>query len=134
MNRRSFFNFLGSAVIGTVIALKLPDSIAPLNKFISNSGVITYEKLLEAYNRCKNQFGEPSSIIVSRKNYNKLTEFIRPEVKFTEAQIDSCNAEHLTFRNAVIQSPVGIGIQPIADDEIALIPNGWFHAKKYDFV
>lgn len=30
MNRRKFFNFLGSAVIGTVIALKLPDSLIPI--------------------------------------------------------------------------------------------------------
>lgn len=31
MNRRKFFNLLGSAVIGTVIALKIPESIAPIN-------------------------------------------------------------------------------------------------------
>lgn len=30
MNRRKFFNMLGSAVIGTVIALKIPENIAPI--------------------------------------------------------------------------------------------------------
>lgn len=40
MNRRKFFNLLGSAVIGTVIALKIPESIAPINIFGEASGGI----------------------------------------------------------------------------------------------
>lgn len=38
MNRRKFFNLLGSAVIGTIIALKIPDSIAPINLFDEPNG------------------------------------------------------------------------------------------------
>lgn len=33
MNRRKLLNFLASATVGTIIALKLPNTIAPINEF-----------------------------------------------------------------------------------------------------
>lgn len=49
MNRRSFFNFLGSAVIGIVITLKLPDSIAPIKIDVEkcNNGMEAIFKLID---------------------------------------------------------------------------------------
>lgn len=39
MNRRNFFNKLGAAILGTAIALELPDSLVPksLELIISNT-------------------------------------------------------------------------------------------------
>src|SRR5215204_883993 len=47
LNRRRFFNILGSAVIGTAIALKLPESIIAGAPSIANG--VSYHKLLRAY-------------------------------------------------------------------------------------
>lgn len=49
MNRRTFFNFLGSATLGTIIALKLPDTIAPIFKEAKAAIIEIYPKLIEDF-------------------------------------------------------------------------------------
>ncbi len=126
MNRRKFFNFLGSAVIGTVIALKLPDAIAPLNNLIRERG-ISFQALYEAYQDCVNKIGEPTSIVISKKNYERIHQMFEPQYRF-----DNAEAQHLVFQNAIIQSIDSVAVE---EDEFIVFAGKYRnHAKKYSFV
>lgn len=63
MNRRKFFNMLGAATLGTIIALKIPETIAPINNWI-NKPKITFAALYKAYNNCRVGNLEPKEILL----------------------------------------------------------------------
>jgi hypothetical protein len=130
MNRRSFFNFLDSAVIGTVIALKLPDSIAPLNNLIKQPK-ITFSAVMEAYNDCREKYGEPRMILLKKKTYTEFLELAKPELKSTKEQTDKAEGEYLRFRNAVV---LPTDDSSVGETELRLIPTKHFHAKRYEYV
>jgi hypothetical protein len=65
LNRRTFFKSIGAAVLGTAIALRLPDSIVPILDIVKTR--ITYNALREAYINCMRGSNEPNLIIVSDK-------------------------------------------------------------------
>jgi hypothetical protein len=83
MNRRSFLKFLSSATIGATVAYSFPEIIVPKNiklikevedtKNLASSGVLTWRKLEEAFNRMKeNMYKEPDIIIVNKRFCNYI--------------------------------------------------------------
>jgi hypothetical protein len=69
MFRRTFFKSLGAAILGTAIALKLPDNLVPQGPKLPDvnpNGVITWSMLEKAYNDCKNRSPEPNIIMVPK--------------------------------------------------------------------
>lgn len=84
MNRRKFINFLGSAIIGTAIALNLPETIAPVKEAITWSknnfsywdnainpnacaGPITFSMMEKAYKKAIEGNAEPQYIYLPQK-------------------------------------------------------------------
>lgn len=63
MIRRTFLNAIGGAIIGTAIALRLPDVIAPLNHLCERPK-ITYKAMMDAYNLALETCGEPHTMLV----------------------------------------------------------------------
>lgn len=70
MNRRRFFQSLGAAVLGTAIALKIPEALIPQRPNLpdtTSSGVITWSMLEKAFNDIKNRGREPNIVIVPKR-------------------------------------------------------------------
>lgn len=129
MNRRGFLNTLNAAIIGTVIALKIPESLVPLNKMIREPE-ITFSALNEAYDDCREKFGEPQEIVLHEKAYDDLVKRvgIRPS---KQSDIDNADSGYLTFRKAYVRSHNGTGH---GEDLIVIRPDGKPHSKRYHFV
>lgn len=69
ITRRGFFGLLGKAVIGTALALKLPDSIIPIPIIDKDiKGALTYQMLLDAYNSVmKGSLMKPDLIVTNKE-------------------------------------------------------------------
>lgn len=78
LNRRSFFKSLGAAVLGTAIALRLPDSIIPITKIPEPNKVPvpTFKQLNELYESCRQYGEEPEYIIFSVDMLNAVEDMI----------------------------------------------------------
>jgi hypothetical protein len=75
LNRRSFFKAIGKAVLGTAIALKIPDSIIPQTILPEpiKQNVVTFKQLNDLYNKCINEGNNPPRhIYVSSDMFNAL--------------------------------------------------------------
>jgi hypothetical protein len=76
LNRRKFFKTFGSAILGTAIALKIPDCIIPnipIPKRPEN--VLTWSILNDAYNRLKESMGDsPVYILVSKERFREIND------------------------------------------------------------
>lgn len=82
MNRRNFFNFLGAATLGTIIALKLPDTIAPI-KLCVEKPRITFQALQEAYYDATNKGGvNPFKIILNPKDFLDAWNLAKKQMRF----------------------------------------------------
>ena len=77
MIRRTFLQTLGVAVLGTIIALKLPETIAPLNKALEKAK-ISFTALDTAYRKCCIDNIEPNLIIVSPNTYADIYNLLGP--------------------------------------------------------
>lgn len=82
MNRRTFTKFMGSAVIGTIVALQLPETIAPVKEAVTwtresfpvwgsvdtgSATPITYSMIEKAYQRAITfERAEPQVIICNQ--------------------------------------------------------------------
>lgn len=72
VNRRSFFQSLGAAILGTAIALKIPDSLIPQRPILPDAtigGITTWSMLEREFNKIRLQNSEPSIIIVNRSTF-----------------------------------------------------------------
>lgn len=134
MNRRSFFNFLGSAVIGTVIALKLPDSIAPI-KILVEKTKITFAALDEAYRKCCIEDKEPNLILVSVNTFREVHKLLGP-IPYADEN------GFLLFHGAKIQSDrIGLNgklidifnFGQLEDDEIQVSGNYYGNLGRFNF-
>lgn len=70
LNRRTFFKSIGAAILGTAIALKIPDNLIPsIPEIKYPEGVITWSMMERAFEKIKNQYKEPSIVIVNKGTY-----------------------------------------------------------------
>lgn len=74
MFRRTFLKSIGTAILGTAIALKIPDSLVP--KMIIEKSKMTFRAIIEAYQSCSFGAEEPTEIWVNRKTYSNIAEMI----------------------------------------------------------
>lgn len=101
MNRRSFFNKLGAAILGTAIALKLPDSIVPkVPELPKHPGAISFKMLNDAYNRALLGSKEPDFMIVNKAQYIAYMEMQKPHERICGYTPDG--EFGVKFRNAVL--------------------------------
>lgn len=125
MNRRKFFNMLGAATLGTIIALKIPETIAPINNWISKPK-ITFTALLDAYRKCCKGNIEPVMILLNKDVYADIVEQIKPHLRRTKEVITNpifgteTIRENMIFMNASL-IPNGFGQE---ENEIQIITNG----------
>lgn len=113
MRRRTFFNALGGAIIGTAIMLKLPESIAPVKSFLA-SPQITFFAMLDAYHKACLAGEEPVTILLSEKTLDDARELMDEHRTFRVSPSPGpWNHEWINFQNAVVVSEDGI-----ADNEI----------------
>ena len=72
MKRRSFFQTVGTAFLGTIIALKVPDSLIPTIKEEAWRGeLFTWQRLKEIYYDSMGVFGnEPNLVLLSTRQYH----------------------------------------------------------------
>lgn len=74
MKRRSFINAIGGAIIGTAIALRLPDVLVPVKPFLAEPR-ITFQAMYDAYQKAMSESGEPYAILLSPKSLNDAYSF-----------------------------------------------------------
>ena len=82
MNRRTFFNGLGAAIIGTVIALKVPSSISGIESIFSKPK-ITFNALMEAYLKCCKGNTSPNEIVLHPNTFEDAAREIRFYARYT---------------------------------------------------
>ena len=129
MNRRKFFNILGSAVIGTVIALKIPENIAPIKFLERSKECISFDQLNEMYNDCLRKFGEPSYIVLHESKFNILSEFVGYREDDIEIK-NSGDGHWLTFRKAVVQPLRGYSLD---EDAVRFRTDRKMFLRRYHF-
>lgn len=76
MKRRTFINFIGSAIIGTAIALRLPDGLVPLNH-LTERPRISFQALTDAYNKAKESEEEPCILLLSKSSMGDARDMMR---------------------------------------------------------
>ncbi len=111
MHRRSFFNALGSAIIGTAIMLRLPESIAPVKSFLA-SPRISFLAMMDACHKASLAGEEPVTILLSEKTLKDAHMLMEGHKRF-ETGAGPWHHNWLNFQNAVVVSEDGI-----ADNEI----------------
>lgn len=111
MNRRWFLESIGSAIIGTAIMLRLPESIAPVKSFLA-SPRITFFAMMDAYRSATLAGEEPVTILLSEKTLKDAHTLLEGHMRF-ETGAGPWHHNWLNFQNAVVVSEDGI-----ADNEI----------------
>src|SRR4051812_3287235 len=107
LNRRSFFQHFGGAILGTAIALKIPDVLIPSINIEEPKVVAylpSYKQLSDLYNSCSFGYEEPTVIYVSHAVYEAIVEgfiFERHNVWYTDNGIDMNGG--IKFRHAIIR-------------------------------
>lgn len=116
MNRRTFSNLIASAIIGTAIALRLPDTIAPLNHLLAEPK-ITFKAMYDAYQKAMAECGEPHAMLLSPKSLDDAYSFGSRSV-FPPR--DYYEPRYMHFQNATVtdspEIPEGV-IQVLAGTE-----------------
>lgn len=102
MNRQRFINFIAPAIIGTAIALKLPDGLVPLNH-LTERPRITFAALMDAYNKAKESGEEPCVLLLSKPSMDDARDMMRGG---TARLYNATNGEFSTpffhFRDATV--------------------------------
>lgn len=106
MNRRRFLNLIGSTIIGTAIALGVPDIIIP--KIIIEKTKITFQALAEAYQSCGFGKEEPDMIRVSLEAYRDVASMFidNGHILYMREKSDIIygNRNGIVFFNSTIES------------------------------
>jgi hypothetical protein len=93
MRRRTFINFIGSAIIGTAIALKLPDGLVPLNH-LSERPRISFKAMQQAhFMSTGGGRDEPNIMLVSKGTLGDIRELM--------------SLDHLPYGNEPAPPPFG---------------------------
>lgn len=107
MNRRFFTNFIGSAIIGTAIALKIPDSLVP--KHVEPDPIkLTFAALDEAYKKCCRGALEPDMLVLHPQAYAEFLENVPANKRWADKD------GRIKIHNAVV------------------IPNNWLKGERFE--
>jgi hypothetical protein len=105
MFRRTFFKSIGAAILGTAIALKIPDSLVPIN-YIPEPEVYlpSFSQINTLYNRACFGGLEPDFMYVPKYVYEALIEGRIIQRQHVFATDDKNGKMGIKFRNAVIHA------------------------------
>lgn len=115
MRRRTFINYIGSAIIGTAIALRLPDTIAPLNHLLEPPA-ITYQALAEAYEKACQGPDSPALMFLNPKTHRAARAMFEPSWIRTTFHVPGDSRTYdkgFVFRGAVV-----VGDDSLAENQI----------------
>lgn len=142
MNRRTFFNFLGSATLGTIIALNLPDTIAPIKLWVEKPK-ITFAALMDAYRSCCQGNIEPNLIVLSLNDYKDAKQLIPENCTFQYSTFELPLMEEIKFMNAkLVSSDVGLhghfvrtlGFGKVEDGNIEVYGKTFGTCGRFEFI
>lgn len=104
MRRRTFINYIGSAIIGTAIALRLPDGLVPLNH-LTERPRISFQMLLDAYNKARESGdGIPYLVILGTQSLRDASEAasVYMRTAYTPARPDDEYSPYFHFMDTVV--------------------------------